>query len=266
MNRRILAILLAVMLAVGGGFMVITYARNADARALAAESPARVYVAQKAIPAGTTLKDAERQEMIVETVVAAKALPAGALEEINADNNNLLALSDVQPGEFLLAARFGSTPVGDKAIEVPSGMIAVSVSLSDPARVGRFVTPGSKIAIYQSYQIKDLRDTPEAKILNENDVHGTSLLLPDVLVIGMGDAPLSAPVKATAEGEQPSAQAQQQAGGFLVTVAVSPADAPILIHGINNRTLYAGLRGSDVKIDPKLEVTDLQLREAVTTP
>ncbi|MHA3835646.1 Flp pilus assembly protein CpaB [Terrabacter sp. AAH1] len=266
MNRRILAILLAVLLAVGGGFMVITYARNADARALAAESPARVYVAQKAIPAGTTLKDAEREQLLAETVVAAKALPVGALDTINADNNNLLALSDIQPGEFLLAARFGSTPVGDKAIEVPSGMLAISVQLTDPARVGKFVTPGSKIAIYQSYQIKDLRDTPEAKILNENDIHGTSLLLPDVLVIGMGDAPLSAPVKASQEGDQPSAENPQQAGGFLVTVAVSPEDAPTLVHGINNRTLYAALRGSDVKIDPRLEVTDLKQRVSVPTP
>src|SRR6478672_10809612 len=156
MNRRILAILVAVVLAVGGGAMVITYARNADARAISAESPTPVYVALKPIPAGTTLKDAERQEMIAQTVVAAKALPVGALETINADNNSLLALSDVQPGEFLLSARFGTTPVGDKAIEVPSGMLAVSIELTDPARVGRFVTPGSRIAIFQSYKIKDL--------------------------------------------------------------------------------------------------------------
>jgi pilus assembly protein CpaB len=258
MNRRILAILVAVLLAVGGGAMVVMYARNADARAIAEQSPVKVYVAQKLIPAGTTLKDAQRQEMVAETAVAAKALPMGALETIDADNNALLALSDVQPGEFLLSARFGTTPVGDKAIEVPSGMLAVSVQLTDPARVGKFVTPGSHIAIYQSYKIKDLRDTPEAKILNENDVHGTSLLLGDVLVIGMGDSPLSAPAKQNAEGQD--ASAQQAAGGFLVTVAVDPKDAPVLVHGINNRVLYAALRGSDVKIDTKQEVTDLQLR------
>ncbi len=143
-------------------------------------------------------------------------------------------------------------------------MLAVSVQLSDPARVGKFVTPGSHIAIYQSYQIKDLRNTPEAKILNDNNVHGTSLLLPDVLVIGMGDSPLSAPVKPQADGQQANPQAQQQSGGYLVTVAVSPTDAPTLIHGINNRILYAALRGSDVKVDPGYEVTDLKLRETTT--
>jgi pilus assembly protein CpaB len=263
MNRRILAIVVALALAVGGGALVVMYARNADARAIAAESPTPVWVALQPIPSGTTLKDAQRTGLISETAVAAKAVPVGALQEINADNNALLAMSDIAPGEYLLSGRFGATPVGTKAIEVPSGMLAISVALSDPARVGKFVTPGSHIALYQGYKIKDLRDTPEAKILNENDVHGTSLLLPDVLVIAMGDAPLAGQAAQPAAEEQP-ATAAGASGNYLVTVAVKPADATLLIHGINNRQLYAGLRGSDVKLDSSLEVTDLQLRDAVT--
>jgi len=263
MNRRILAIALALVLAVTGGALVVMYARNADARAVAAESPAAVWVAQQPIPAGTTLKDAQRTGLIAQTAVSAKAVPVGALQEINADNNSLLATTDIAAGEYLLAARFGNQPAGTKAIEVPSGMLAVSLQLSDPARVGKFVTPGSHIALYQSYKIKDLRNTPEAKILNENDVHGTSLLLPDVLVIAMGDAPLAGQAAAPpAEGQ--SATAAGASGGYLVTVAVKPTDAPVLIHGINNRQLYGALRGSDVKVDTSLEVTDLQLRDSVT--
>ena len=266
MNRRILAVVVALALAIGGGLLVVNYARNADARAIAEESPSRVWVALQQIPSGTTLKDAQRTGLIAETNVAAKAVPKGSLQEINADNNALIALSDITPGEYLLGARFGDTPIGAKAIEVPAGMIAVSVALSDPARVGKFVTPGSHIALYQSYQIKDLRNTPEAKILNENSVHGTSLLLPDVQVIAMGDAPLAGqaaqPAQPAAEGQPVTAAGAS--GGYLVTVAVKPADAPLLIHGINNRQLYAGLRGPDVKIDISQEVTDLQLRDAVS--
>lgn len=264
MNRRLVAIVLALVLALTGGLLVIMYARNADARAIAAETPATVWVAQQPITAGTSLKDAQRTGLIAQTAVSAKAVPVGALQEINADNNSLVATTDVAAGEYLLAARFGNTPAGTKAIEVPSGMLAVSLSLSDPARVGKFVTPGSHIALYQSYKIKDLHDTPEAKILNENDVHGTSLLLPDVLVIGMGDSPLAGgqPAQPAADGQQ-AATAAGASGNYLVTVAVKPADAATLIHGINNRTLYGALRGSDVKMDPSLEVTDLQLRNAV---
>src|SRR4051794_3414708 len=131
MNRRILAVLVAVLLAVGGAALVLMYAKNADKRAIANAQPTSVWVAQKLVPAGTSLKDAQRTELIAQTQVAAAGVPAGALAEINADNNTLLAVSDVQPGEFLLSARFGSTPVGTKAIEVPAGKVAVSVQLED---------------------------------------------------------------------------------------------------------------------------------------
>src|SRR3954462_4427659 len=98
MNRRIIAIVVALALAVLGGALVIIYARNADARAIAAESPAPVWVAQQPIPAGTTLKDAQRTGLIAQTSVSEKAVPAGALEQINADNNSLLAVTDIVAG------------------------------------------------------------------------------------------------------------------------------------------------------------------------
>ncbi|GAB2766374.1 hypothetical protein GCM10027039_29290 [Terrabacter koreensis] len=265
MNRRVIAIVVALALAVLGGALVITYARNADARAIAGESPAPVWVAQGPIRSGTSLKDAQRTGLIAQTAVSAKALPVGALQEINADNNSLLALSDIAPGEFLLAARFGTTLPGVKAIDIPSGMLAVSFSLSEAARVGKFVTPGSHIALFQTYTIKDLTDTPEAKVINANGVKGTSLLVPDVLVIAMGDAPLSGQAAQPPVEGQP-VTAAGASGGYLITVAVKPADVASLIHAIKNRDLYAALRGSDVKLDPSNEVTDLQLRDAVTKP
>src|SRR6476619_1874624 len=130
MNRRTLAVIIAVLLAVAGAALVLVYAKNADKRAIAAAQPSTVWVAEKLVPAGTTLKDAERTELIAKTQVAAAAVPQGALQDVNADNNARLALSDIQPGEYLLSARFGSTPVGTKAIEVPSGMLAISVERS----------------------------------------------------------------------------------------------------------------------------------------
>ncbi len=257
MNRRIIAIVVAVLLAVAGAALVIVYAKNADQRAIAQAQPTKVWVAQKLIPSGTTLKDAQRAELIAETQVAAKGVPTGALRELNADNNALLALSDVQPGEFLLEARFGTTPVGEKAIEVPAGMLAVSVELKDPARVGKFVRPGTHIAIFSSYKIKALGDDERSEQINDNDIHGTSVLLDDVLVIGMGDAALAAPEPRKADDADN--EQQSRSPSFLVTVAVTPAEAPRLIHGITQYELYAALRGSDVKISPEAQVNDLTI-------
>ena len=200
------------------------------------------------------MKDAQRTELIAETRVAADAMPVGALKDINADNNSLLALSDVQPGEFLMAARFGSRPIGEKAIEVPSGMLAMSVELSDPARVGKFVTPGSDISIYATHGMKLIGDDEATKAFNELNLKGTTVLLDKVQVIAMGDTPLAAPSKSTKDEG-----ASSQAPSFLVTVAVTPEQSIRLAHGINEYTLYAGLRGPDVKVGPDGHTDDLQI-------
>lgn len=256
MGRRILAILAAAVIALIGAVLVLLYARGADARAVADASPTTVYVSNTVVPAGTTLKDAERLQQITKTQVAAQSKPAGALTTIDDTNSALVALTDVAPGQIVLAAAFGETPLGEKALQVGAGKLAVSVQLSDPARVGRFVTPGSFLTVFMTYKLKQLDTSEESKVFNEQDVKGTSVLLDNVKVIGMGDSSLT-PQPTTTDGEEE--QQQQQAPSFLVTLEVTPEQATRLVHGINNYTLYAGLRGSEVKVDPKLAVNDLTI-------
>jgi pilus assembly protein CpaB len=261
MGRRVVSIFAAALIALVGVAAVVMYARGADARAVAANQPVAVYVSKGAVPSSTTLKDALRQGLIVKTQVAAKAAPVGALSEVTDQNSNLLALTDIAPGEYIQTARFGSTPTGTKAIEVPQGMVAVSVQLSDPARVGSFVTPGTHIAIFDSYKIKAIGTDPKSKALNDAGINGTSVLLDDVLVIGMGDAALNpGQIQDTGNAKDNGQAAQSGAApSFLVTVAVTPQNAARLIHGINNGTLYAALRSADLKMGTVPRVDDLNL-------
>ena len=76
------------------------------------------------------------------------------------------------------------------------------------------------------------------------------MLFDDVLVIAIGSTALT-PAQPTGE-----ATAAQNQGGTLVTLALSPEQAPRLVHALESGTLYAGLRGSDVKIDSGLVVTE----------
>jgi pilus assembly protein CpaB len=140
-------------------------------------------------------------------------------------------------------------------------MVAVSVQLSDPARVGSFVTPGTHIAIFDSYKIKAIGDDAKSKALNDAGINGTSVLLDDVLVIGMGDAALN-PGQTQGTGDAKDTGQAAQSGGapsFLVTVAVTPQYAARLIHGINNGTLYAALRSADLKMGTVPRIDDLNL-------
>ncbi len=153
MGRRILAIIVAAVLALVGGVMVLLYARNADQRAVSAASPKTVYTSSLQIPAGTSIRDALRLQMLTETQIPANGVPAGALTQVTDENASLLALTDIPQGQYVLAASFGDTPVGQKLIQVPTGKLAVSVALSDPARVGSFVTPGSFLTVFATHPV-----------------------------------------------------------------------------------------------------------------
>jgi pilus assembly protein CpaB len=260
MGRRIIAVFAAALIALVGVAAVLLYARGADARAVEANQPSAAYVSTGLIPSATTLKDAVRSGLLKKTAVPAKGLPAGALTRVDDSNNSLLALTDIAPGEYVLESRFGTTPIGTKAIEVPSGMVAVSVQLTDPARVGTFVTPGTHIAIFDSYKIKAVGTDDKAKAINDADINGTSVLLDDVLVIAMGDAALNPGSQPKAAAEDDAKAAESNATpSFLVTVAVTPANAARLIHGNNNGTLYAALRSADLKMGSTPRVDDLSL-------
>lgn len=257
MGKRIIAIIAAAVIALVGAVLVLVYARGADARAVAAASPTTVYVTSELVPAGTTMKDAVRLGYMTQTEVAARAMPAGALTTIDDTNGALVALVDVAPGQYVLDAAFGEVPLGEKALQVGSGKMAVAVELQDPARVGEFVTPGSYITIFMGYELKKFDTSEESKIFNDLEVHGTSVLLDNVKVIAMGNASLT-PAPATGDGEE---GAVEQAPSFLVTVEVDPQQATRLVHGILNYQLYAGLRGSELDVDPGLSVSDLTILE-----
>lgn len=243
MGRRIVAIFVAALVALIGVVAVLMYARGADSRAVASQQPSPVYVVRSVVPAGTTLKDAVQNGLIVKTSVAAKGVPAGALTGVDGSNGGLFALSDIQTGEYVLADRFGVKPVGTRAIDVPAGQVAVSISLSDPARVGTFVTPGSHVVLFDSYEptatAKDSGSTGDTATGTQ-----TRVLLDDVMVIAMGEASLT-PAAPAKDGEQQAAPTP----GALLTVAVTPADATRLVHGIQTGRLYAALRGTDAKVD-----------------
>jgi pilus assembly protein CpaB len=245
MGRRVIAVLAAMLVGLVGVAAVLLYANGADARAVAGQQVQTVFLAQERVPAGTTAADAVAKGLIVSTKIAAKGVPVGALTAAQAANAKNVALTDIVPGDFVLASRFGSTPTGQKAIQVPDGQVAISVSLSDPGRVGTFVTPGSRIVIYDTF-------VPAAAAGGATGAKQTRVLLDDVLVIAVGSTSLSPTANA-------NGQPQASAAGALVTVALPPDQAAKLVHGIQTGTLYAGLRGTDTQPSAGQIVSDSTL-------
>src|SRR5664280_2070011 len=246
MGRRVMAVLAAMLVGLIGVAAVLLYAKGADARAVADQRVQTVFIAQVLVPSGTTAADAVAKGLMVPTQIAAKGVPVGALTTVDAATGKLVALTDIAAGEFVTASRFGTTPTGSKAIQVPDGQVAISVALSDPGRVGTFVAPGSHIVIYDTYQ------PPAATAGAPAATKQTRVLLDDALVIAVGSTSLTPTANA-------NANANGQATGALVTVALPPDAAAKLVHGIQTGTLYAGLRGIDTKANLAQIVSDSTL-------
>jgi pilus assembly protein CpaB len=240
MGRRVMTVLAAAVVGLIGVVAVLFYAGGADSRAVAAQRPQTVFIAQSLVSAGTSAADAVAKGLMAPVQIAAKGVPAGALSKVDAATGKLVALTDIAPGEFVVASRFGTTPLGQRAIQVPSGQVAISVSLSDPGRVGTFVTPGSRIVIFDTF-------APAADAAKQ-----TRVLLDDVLVIAVGSTSLTPP--AGGDG-----QPEVAAPGALVTVALPPATAAKLVHGIQTGTLYAALSGAGAKANLGQVVSDATL-------
>ena len=83
-----------------------------------------------------------------------------------------------------------------EALTLGTGKLAVSVALSDPARVGSFVTPGSFLTIFATHPL-----APTGGQLSSEAGQATNVLLDNIQVIGIGNTPLQSGTTPTAPAE-----------------------------------------------------------------
>jgi pilus assembly protein CpaB len=268
MGRRVIAIIIALVVAVFGTFGVVAYAQGADSRAVAGQATQEVYVATGEVPTGTSAAEAVAQKLIVRQRVVTRGVPVGALKDVGTVTGGLVATSAIMRGEIVIASRFGTVANQAQSKAVPVGKLAVTIELSDPSRISPLLAPGSHIVVYDSFNVRDAKagdPLPDGAHLSDQaaGVRSTKVLLEDVEVIAVGDTTtLPAPTpKPTADSDRNSAKdrltaARAEVSKALVTVAVTPEQAVRLIHAVQTGELYAALRGVDVKVNPQAFTDD----------
>lgn len=242
MKRPIVPIIIAVLLAVGAGFAVFLFASSSDSRAVADQQPVSVIVTTSEIPVGTSIGDAIDQGLVESTQVPDKLAPAGAMQSLETANRADVALATMPAGQVVLAGAFAAELADAAPLQVPEGQMAVSVLLEDPAKVGQFLRPGSKIAVFDTVKVPPAEGESEPVIQTLPILDGI-----EVLAIG----PTTQKQAATASDESWAAT--------LVTVAVDQAQAEKLIHGVQAGVLYLALLGENTALEPSAGVNNVNL-------
>jgi pilus assembly protein CpaB len=246
MNRRLLMIALAVVLALVGTGAVYTYVKHADTRALAGTKAADVLIVQKRIPTGTSVKDVQAGGYLKADHVPATSAPVGAITALSSEMSAQVATADLQPGQIVLKDSFGDFVPTTSGLNIPDGMMAVSFSVQTPADVAGYVQPKSQIAIFDTFKLVNKDGTPTTKSGADAN-KATKLLLARVQVLAVSSAAPKATDKAAGNGT------------LLVTVALNQADAERLIHESESGSMYLALLSQTSKTGPSHGVDNLGL-------
>lgn len=253
MTRRFTSISAALVLALVGTMLVVVYVGRADARALQGIETVEVLVAKGALMKGTSMEQAQAKDLLGTERLPRKTVPPDAIAELQPADSTLVLATDMTAGEILRRPRLVAAEAVQDGLRIPDGMLAVTVRLEDPARVGGFVKVGSHIAIFDSYNVME-GNKPGSWTPSGDHLQGefptnkaTRLLLPKVQVLAIGTTTSPDTGRDTARDDSSSTTTPSAAADTLqtlITVALTQRDAERLIHGVQTGTLYLGLLGS----------------------
>ncbi len=238
MNRRLIGIVAALLLALLGTVALVAYVGNAEERALAGEQLVEVYVVTTPIASGTAADDLESYVAVEQ--VPTKVQAVGAVNSLPGLAGRVAAV-DLFPGEQLVASRFiERSEFADRmaGVEIPEDMIEVTIELDAQRAVGGLLEPGQTVAVLASFEPFQLSATVvevdgeevalPAAVADEvagSTPNSTDLLLRKVLVTAVQE-PLNRSFNDDEEAERLTTAPEKT---VFVTMAVNPFDAERLV-------------------------------------
>lgn len=264
MNRRLIGVVAAVALAAIGTFVLVSYVRTAEERAIAGEASVNVLVVTRPVARGTPAEDLGSS--VKSLLVPAKVQAPGSVASLD-DIEGRVAAVDLVPGEQLLTTRFVATEVLETQtkVEIPDGLLQVTISLSPDRAVGGQLRPGSTVALLSSFEPFDIGGAEPADGSAPTEDTSTSsrartpssthLVLHKLLVTNVQAEELPA----EPDEDSGSSIGLAPTGNLLVTVAVTASDAEKVVFTAEHGTVWLAIEPAGAPEDG----TQIQTRGTV---
>jgi pilus assembly protein CpaB len=236
-NRRLIGLIVAVLLAAVATVLLIQYVRSADERARQDEALVEVFVAQGDIPPGTAADDAIAQGLISRDQVPARAVPTGTIADLGQVSGQTVSVP-IYEGEIIVAPRFGETVAqATGLLEIPPGTQAITLEAGVVTGVAGFVQPGDLVSVVGSVEIPGEAAAPAPADEGDEEVPEaagggvrTQYLIQNATVLAVGQR-VAAPED---EGEEVQASDER----YLFTLALQPEDIEQVVLGTQQGTLW----------------------------
>lgn len=246
MKRRVLGVVLALGLAAMGAFLLVSYVRGAEERALAGQEVTEVFVVAQPVSQGTpaaNLAGSVRTELVPRKVKVADSVTS--LDELE----GLVASVALVPGEQVLRSRFVAPAELEvrPQVDVPGDLLQVTVSLSPERAVGGQVRPGDTVAVIASFTLptEQEQEIPEGEEPEESESAAapaatTHLILHKVLVANvqverLPQSPEEAPEDASYVPDL------APTGNLLITLAIEAPSVERLVFTAEHGSVWLAL-------------------------
>jgi pilus assembly protein CpaB len=219
-KRRMIGIVGAVVLALLGTVVLVSYVKGAEDRALAGEKTVKVLVAAEPIDAGTPADELEGKvefERIPQKVRAEGAITS--LRQLG----DRVAETDLLPNEQVVKGRFvEGTGSGAPGAQEGENLLQATVALEPERALGGVIKPGDLVGVVSSY---DPFDSPDGT-KSPNQTH---VLLHKVRVTNVQVE--TSPGSSSGEAAEPEGDQAGEApsGRFLISLAASAPDVERIV-------------------------------------
>lgn len=230
-NKRVGAVLLAVVFAAVATLALLSYMRGLEQEAFAEAEPVEAYVAKDTIPAGTSAEVAIGQGLISRTAVPRKAVAEGAITSLDQIEGSVATVNIVK-GEQILSSRFGAAAETTTDLApIPEGHQAMAIDVALVPGVAGRVEGGDRVSILAGI---------DGAGGDGADAFQTRFLLQNVEVLAIGQR-----VVTTDQQGGAATSVQYPADRVIATVAVTPPDAEKLAYAVFKGQLYLTLVPED---------------------
>ena len=238
MRTRGLTVIVAFLLAIGATIAVYLYVQGVkqDAKTTVTDM-ATVIVSKQDIPAQTSLDNLISSGAFTTLRIPADAVVNGSVTDVSQLQGQSTAFPILQ-GEQITTARLqgSTTQVSGGALGIPAGHKAVTIPLDLPQAVGGLVQVGDHITLYATFDdVQVIGGGGSLKQILEGKglVSTKKFAIGDFTVTLVPDVQILKAVKPVQGGGSE--------GTVLLTLALTPEDAQLVVFSKEQGKLWAGL-------------------------
>ncbi|HEV8648496.1 MAG TPA: Flp pilus assembly protein CpaB [Actinomycetes bacterium] len=221
MQNRLLAIVVAIVLAIVAAMALVIYANSADRRAINEQAPVQVWVAAQEIKQGESLDAAFRAAKFRPADYPRRLVAKDAVRSLNQLSGRVAAV-DIMQGELLLESRWVNQEEieGQNLLTIKAGHQAVSIQVDATRQVSGLVSVNNRVNVYVT--------------ISQADGVKSKLLLPNLKVLAVGTTTIQ-------QGTGTGQQANRNGNLSTLTLEVRDRDVPRVVFAAENGRIYLTL-------------------------